>query len=125
MKAVPVPSTVSSQIGQILVRCRPRNTSILFSLLLSGNKLVQLVHPKNVVFPLQDLLILVTFVNQLDALRTGDTFTPLCLPSFNPEVKCFAVQYSTILIASTGVSLCVSFFTIRRYMLRSLDDGFF
>lgn len=83
--AVPLPARLSTRLSQALVRLRPRHASLLFVVLLSGNRLIQLVHPKHRCLPLKDLLLLSTFVGHLDSLRTSDVFTPLCLPAFNSK----------------------------------------
>ena len=58
---------------------------MLYGMLVAGSRLVTLVQPKNKAHacPPRDLLLLINFVNNLPSLRTSESWTPLCLPTFN------------------------------------------
>ena len=78
-----VPPEARANAAQIL-----RNSGLkdmLYAMLVADTKLVCLVEPKNKAHacPPRDLLLLVNFVNNLPSLRTSESWTPLCLPTFN------------------------------------------
>lgn len=58
---------------------------VLFSILLAGKKLVTLIRPRHQALHPTDLLILINLVTSWSSFRIGETWTPICLPKFNPS----------------------------------------
>ncbi|EFA85192.1 DUF254 family protein [Heterostelium album PN500] len=60
-----------------------RHESVLFALLVAGNKLVSFVKQKKYSLKPQDIHIVMNFVSSTSSFRESETWTPICLPNFN------------------------------------------
>jgi len=82
--------TARAKIGAILKK--NRNKSLLYSILLSGTKLVNWVHMAGRPMDVRDMAILVNFVTNSQSLRSSESWAPICLPHFSDEVPCIGVD---------------------------------
>eukprot|EP00471_Norrisiella_sphaerica_P009999 CAMPEP_0184492186 /NCGR_PEP_ID=MMETSP0113_2-20130426/22549_1 /TAXON_ID=91329 /ORGANISM="Norrisiella sphaerica, Strain BC52" /LENGTH=430 /DNA_ID=CAMNT_0026876859 /DNA_START=1 /DNA_END=1290 /DNA_ORIENTATION=+ len=71
-------SECRDRVGAILKSHRTKN--LLFAVLLAGSKVVSLVRIKDKILYPSDLLLLTNFVNNSQSLRSGEGWTPICLP---------------------------------------------
>jgi vacuolar fusion protein MON1 len=83
-KTLRLPKSIRYSIGDALVKNIPDKS--LFSILVADNQIVHLGRSKKygALQPL-DLLLLLNFINSNSAIRSSETWTPLCLPGFSPE----------------------------------------
>ncbi|XP_024535970.1 vacuolar fusion protein MON1 homolog [Selaginella moellendorffii] len=71
-------------------------SGVLFALLMSGYKVINMVGPRKASLHPDDLFLLSNFVSSSDSFRTTESFSPVCLPHYNPNAFVYAyVQYLT------------------------------
>lgn len=75
-------------IGDLLLKNRV--PKLMFSLLISGDRLVQLISNKKYTLQMSDLLLLSNFVNSSASMRTMETWTPVCLPALSSSQYVYA-----------------------------------
>jgi vacuolar fusion protein MON1 len=62
-----------------------KTSPALFSIIISGKKLVTMIRPKDKALHPADLLILINFVTNVTSFKSSDSWAPLCLPKFNSK----------------------------------------
>eukprot|EP00466_Bigelowiella_natans_P013333 jgi/Bigna1/75391/fgenesh1_pg.34_\ len=72
-----------TRVGNTLKSHRTKN--LLFAVLLAGSQVVSLVRIKDKVLHPSDLLLLINFVNNSQSLRSGEGWTPICLPQVSTK----------------------------------------
>lgn len=108
-------SLLKSAINETIMsdRVPPKSNSPLFALVLAGNKLVNIVRPKDRALHPTDLLLLVNFVCNLVSLRSSEScWTPVCLPKFNST----GYLYAHVSFLQQDISLV---------LLTAQQDGFY
>lgn len=110
-QALPLDPTLRHDLAQALVNIcasTPGLQPVLYALLLSGNRLVTLVEPRDPPWHrlrASDLLLLSNFLTTQPFFRTeNETWTPICLPRFNDTgflyafVACMDPRHSLYLL---------------------------
>ncbi|KAG7477998.1 hypothetical protein MATL_G00075720 [Megalops atlanticus] len=78
---LPLPSSSRDVISSSLQAAKAK--SLVFSILLAGNRLVTLVRKKDQFLHHMDLHLLFNLVGSSSSFREGEGWTPICLPKFN------------------------------------------
>ncbi|XP_066527524.1 vacuolar fusion protein MON1 homolog A [Hoplias malabaricus] len=78
---IPLSSSARDVVSSSLQAARAR--SLVFSILLAGNRLVTLVRKKDQFLHHMDLHLLFNLVGSSSSFREGEGWTPICLPKFN------------------------------------------
>ena len=63
---------------------KSKRENLLYSILFHQSKVVSLIQPKSPALLVPDLLLLSNFVTNSTAFRSVESWTPICLPHFNP-----------------------------------------
>jgi len=87
-KPLMMPKQTRTMIGDVLMRNRV--PKLMFSLLLSGDRLVHLISHKKYTMHMSDLLLLSNFVNSSSSMRSMETWTPVCLPALSSAQYTYA-----------------------------------
>ncbi|KAM7527931.1 hypothetical protein LguiB_031341 [Lonicera macranthoides] len=70
------------------------DSGVLFALLMSKHKVISLVGAQKASLHPDDMLLLANFVMSSESFRTSESFSPICLPRYNPMAFLYAyVQY--------------------------------
>ncbi|KAJ8478826.1 hypothetical protein OPV22_022553 [Ensete ventricosum] len=84
------------------------DSGVLFALLMCKNKVVSLVGTQKASLHPDDMLLLSNFIMSSESFRTSESFSPICLPRYNPMVFLYAYvhfldvdTYLTLLTASS------------------------
>ncbi|XP_010542593.1 PREDICTED: protein SAND [Tarenaya hassleriana] len=59
-------------------------SNVLFALLMCGHKVISLVGAQKASIHPDDLLLLSNFIMSSESFRTSESFSPICLPRYNP-----------------------------------------
>ncbi|PRP83404.1 hypothetical protein PROFUN_09432 [Planoprotostelium fungivorum] len=100
-----LPPQTRASIAQVLQQAQ--HTDLLYSIMIAGHQLINLVRPKKYVLQPADLHLVINFVHASTALRNGnENWTPLCLPKFNDTgflhaYVCFIAPDVCLLLLST------------------------
>jgi hypothetical protein len=81
------PTKISVSPGPICTHCRADSCAqeLLYVLLLADDKIVTLLRPRKHSIHPTDLHLLLNVLSSSPALRTAETWLPICLPKFNPD----------------------------------------
>ncbi|KAJ7538747.1 hypothetical protein O6H91_11G062000 [Diphasiastrum complanatum] len=89
---LPLPYTARQAAGAALQDVA--DSGVLFALLMCGSKVISIVGPRKASLHPDDFLLLSNFVSSSDSFRRTETFSPICLPCYNPTAFLYAyVQY--------------------------------
>ncbi|CAL9770379.1 unnamed protein product [Musa acuminata subsp. burmannicoides] len=66
------------------------DSGVLFALLMCKNKVVSLVGTQKASLHPDDMLLLSNFIMSSESFRTSESFSPICLPRYNPMVFLYA-----------------------------------
>ncbi|XP_024371446.1 vacuolar fusion protein MON1 homolog isoform X2 [Physcomitrium patens] len=66
------------------------DSGALFSLLMSGSKVISLATPRKSSLSPNDIFLLSNYVSSSDSFRTTESFFPVCLPGYNPTAFLYA-----------------------------------
>ncbi|KAH9576755.1 hypothetical protein CY35_01G180200 [Sphagnum magellanicum] len=89
---LPLPYATRQAAGAAL-QATP-DAGVLFGVLMCGSKVISVVGPRKGVLSPNDILLLFNFVSSSDAFRRTESFSPVCLPGYNPTAFLYAyVQY--------------------------------
>ncbi|GAB5363613.1 hypothetical protein AAMO2058_000898800 [Amorphochlora amoebiformis] len=80
-----------------------RTKNMLFGVLLAGKEVVSLVRIKETVLLPTDLLLLTNFVTNSQSLRSGEAWTPICLPQVSS--KGYVWAYVCFIIGDLSLTL--------------------
>ncbi|XP_030633610.1 vacuolar fusion protein MON1 homolog A [Chanos chanos] len=78
---LPLSSSARDVVSSSLQAAKAK--SLVFSILIAGNRLVTLVRKKDQFLHHMDLHLLFNLVNSSSSFREGEGWTPVCLPKFN------------------------------------------
>ncbi|KAJ3092649.1 Vacuolar fusion protein mon1b [Quaeritorhiza haematococci] len=78
-----MPSRLRQKVGTVLTTGAPK--SLLFGILFAHGKLINLVRPRRHTLHPSDLHLLINMVYSSSNFRTAESWTPICLPRFNPR----------------------------------------
>ncbi|XP_051528797.1 vacuolar fusion protein MON1 homolog B-like [Myxocyprinus asiaticus] len=94
---LPLASSLRDSLSQILQKAITPN--LVFSILIAKNQLVTIVQEKMVIEDARldpaDLHLLLNLIGASSAFQAGEIWTPICLPSFNPD--CYFYAYISYL----------------------------
>jgi len=76
-----------AKIASVLKKARSKE--VLFAIMLTGNRLMHMVHKDRPMHPC-DMLILMNLVNNSQSLRSSDSWTPICAPKFSEKGYLYA-----------------------------------
>lgn len=82
--SLPLPATVRSQTSQALQTALTSSRSA-FALILSGDTVAALAYTGKQPLQQWDVILLLNFLKSNQSLKQAETFTPLCLPTYNPN----------------------------------------
>ncbi|PWA41249.1 vacuolar fusion protein MON1 [Artemisia annua] len=103
---VPLPYATRQVAGSILQDVA--DSGVLFAMLMCGNKVVSLVGAQKVSLHPDDMLLLANFVMSSESFRTSESFSPICLPRYNPMAFLHAyvhfIDVDTYLVLLTSSS---------------------
>nr|QIA97565.1 SAND family protein [Celmisia lyallii] len=103
---LPLPYPTRQAAGAILQDVA--DSGVLFAMLMCKYKVVSLVGAQKVSLHPDDMLLLANFVMSSESFRTSESFSPICLPRYNPMAFLHAyVQYfdvDTYLVLLTSSS---------------------
>ncbi|XP_022730686.1 vacuolar fusion protein MON1 homolog [Durio zibethinus] len=66
------------------------DSGVLFAILMCKHKVISLVGAQKASLHPDDMLLLSNFVMSLESLRTSESFSPICLPRYNPMAFLYA-----------------------------------
>ncbi|KAK9169244.1 hypothetical protein Syun_001384 [Stephania yunnanensis] len=66
------------------------DSGVLFAILMCKHKVVSLVGAQKASLHPDDMLLLANFVSSSDSFRTSESFSPICLPKYNPMAFLYA-----------------------------------
>ncbi|XP_060766575.1 vacuolar fusion protein MON1 homolog B-like isoform X2 [Neoarius graeffei] len=94
---LPIASSFRDSLSQILQKAITPN--LVFSILIAKNQLLTIAQEKMVIEDAKldpaDLLLLLNLIGASSAFQAGEIWTPICLPSFNPD--CYFYAYISYL----------------------------
>uniref|UniRef100_A0A3B4E3I9 Vacuolar fusion protein MON1 homolog n=1 Tax=Pygocentrus nattereri TaxID=42514 RepID=A0A3B4E3I9_PYGNA len=94
---LPISSSFRDSLSQILQKAITPN--LVFSILIAKNQLLTIVQEKMVIEDARldpaDLHLLLNLIGASSAFQAGEIWTPICLPSFNPD--CYFYAYISYL----------------------------
>lgn len=94
---LPMASSFRDSLSQILQKAITQN--LVFSILIANNQLVTIVQERMVIEDAKlnpsDLHLLLNLIRASSAFQSGEIWTPICLPSFNPD--CYFYAYISYL----------------------------
>uniref|UniRef100_A0A672NPY1 Vacuolar fusion protein MON1 homolog n=1 Tax=Sinocyclocheilus grahami TaxID=75366 RepID=A0A672NPY1_SINGR len=94
---LPLASSLRDSLSQILQKAITPN--LVFSILIAKNQLLTIVQEKMVIDEARlepaDLHLLLNLIGASSAFQAGEIWTPICLPSFNPD--CYFYAYISYL----------------------------
>jgi hypothetical protein len=103
VKPLIVSKQVRTTLGDILLRNKV--PKLMFSLLISGDRLVHLIQNKKYTLQMTDLLLLMNFVNSSTSMRSSETWTPLCLPALSSSQYVYVyVNFLNLDVGSSPLS---------------------
>lgn len=73
----------------------------MYCCLVNNNRVVQIIHNKKFSIKVEDLLLLMNFVNSSTSMKTSETWTPICLPGISTE------QYVYAYIDFLALDMCI------------------
>lgn len=117
-----MPRTLRSRVGSALRK--GKIPSLLYAVMIAGDRLVNLVRGKDRVFHSYDLLLLLNTVTNSQSLRSSESWTPICLPKFSDKGYLYAyVCYLADDISLTLITGSDSAFSdMQASKVRILDD---
>lgn len=122
MPCLRVEAAVRARAGQVVKSHRTR--SLLFAVLMAGKKIVTMVRIKDKVLSPSDLLLLMNFVNNSQSLRSGEAWTPICLPDVSS--KGYVWAYVCFLRGDLSLTLVSAdkneFFQLQEVKRRVMDQ---
>lgn len=105
LQVMRLPGATRSRVQTALKKASAKSKSLLYSLLIAGGRLVNIVKPKDRVLHASDLHILINFVTNSQSLRSSESWTPICLPRFSD--KGFLYAY----VCFIADDICLTFVT--------------
>ncbi|KAJ0465137.1 putative vacuolar fusion protein Mon1 [Helianthus annuus] len=88
---LPLPYATRQIAGAVLQDVA--ESGVLFAMLMCKYKVVSLVGAQKAVLHPDDILLLANFVMSSESLRTSESFSPICLPRYNPMAFLLAYIY--------------------------------
>ncbi|XP_053159104.1 vacuolar fusion protein MON1 homolog B-like isoform X3 [Hemicordylus capensis] len=105
VRCLPLPASLRDSLGTLLQKAITPN--LVFSILVARSQLVTTVQEKTVIDDCRleptDLHLLLNLIGATSAFQTGEIWTPICLPCFNPD--CYFYAYISYLDAKCTVCL--------------------
>ncbi|XP_053159088.1 vacuolar fusion protein MON1 homolog B-like isoform X1 [Hemicordylus capensis] len=105
VRCLPLPASLRDSLGTLLQKAITPN--LVFSILVARSQLVTTVQEKTVIDDCRleptDLHLLLNLIGATSAFQTGEIWTPICLPRFNPD--CYFYAYISYLDAKCTVCL--------------------
>ncbi|XP_042307602.1 vacuolar fusion protein MON1 homolog B [Sceloporus undulatus] len=105
VRCLPLPASLRDSLGTLLQKAITPN--LVFSILVAQSQLVTAVQEKTVIEDCRleptDLHLLLNLIGATSAFQTGEIWTPICLPRFNPD--CYFYAYISYLDADCTVCL--------------------
>lgn len=83
-----MPRSARSRIGSALRKGKTK--SLLYCILMAGNRIVNLIRGKDRVLHTADLQLLINTVTNSQSLRSSESWTPICLPKFSDKGYLYA-----------------------------------
>lgn len=97
VRCLPIASSFRDSLSQILQKAITPN--LVFSILIAKNQLLTIAQEKMVIEDAKldpaDLHLLLNLIGASSAFQAGEIWTPICLPSFNPD--CYFYAYISYL----------------------------
>mmetsp|Transcript_53084 Transcript_53084/g.88245 ORF Transcript_53084/g.88245 Transcript_53084/m.88245 type:complete len:358 (+) Transcript_53084:445-1518(+) len=122
-----LPFSVRSDITKALLS-NTKTLNIVYGVIACGFKVVSVVRPRKHTLHVQDLLLLLHFVNSSSGFKTGETWSPICLPNFND--KGFLYAYIHFLSPTVSIALLTAdsklfheFSTCKNSIVRFLEES--
>eukprot|EP00898_Chlorokybus_atmophyticus_P005629 jgi/Chlat1/6067/Chrsp4S06346 len=85
---LPLPHGVRRAIGILMQRLAL--PGLMFGVLLAGSSVVTLLRPKKQSLQPSDIILLTNFICASESFRISESFSPFCLPAFNPKAFLYA-----------------------------------
>ncbi|CAH0394975.1 unnamed protein product [Bemisia tabaci] len=85
VRVLPLAPTARDDISNIIVSACSKIKNLVFALLIANNQLITLVRMKKYELQPSDLHLLFNLVNSSESFKTAESWTPICLPLFNPS----------------------------------------
>lgn len=82
---LPMEANIRDSITSTIISNCSKIKDLVFAVLLAKNKLITLVRMKNCYMHTDDLRIIFNLVQCTESFRTAESWTPICLPKFNPN----------------------------------------
>ncbi|XP_053228063.1 vacuolar fusion protein MON1 homolog A-like isoform X2 [Podarcis raffonei] len=105
VRCLPLQASLRDSLGTLLQKAITPN--LVFSILVARSQLVTTVQEKTVIEDCRleptDLHLLLNLIGATSAFQTGEIWTPICLPRFNPD--CYFYAYISYLDAECTVCL--------------------
>ncbi|KAL8164162.1 UNVERIFIED_CONTAM: hypothetical protein K2H54_047042 [Gekko kuhli] len=105
VRCLPLQPALRDSLGSLLQKAITPN--LVFSILVARSQLVTTVQEKTVIDDCRleptDLHLLLNLIGATSAFQTGEIWTPICLPRFNPD--CYFYAYISYLDADCTVCL--------------------
>ncbi|KAM3844058.1 vacuolar fusion protein MON1 homolog B isoform 1-T2 [Vipera latastei] len=105
VRCLPLPASLRDSLGTLLQKAITPN--LVFSILVARSQLVTTVQEKTVIEDCRleptDLHLLLNLIGATSAFQTGEIWTPICLPRFNPD--CYFYAYISYLDSECTVCL--------------------
>uniref|UniRef100_A0A8C6X6L9 Vacuolar fusion protein MON1 homolog n=1 Tax=Naja naja TaxID=35670 RepID=A0A8C6X6L9_NAJNA len=105
VRCLPLAASLRDSLGTLLQKAITPN--LVFSILVAGSQLVTTVQEKTVIEDCRleptDLHLLLNLIGATSAFQTGEIWTPICLPRFNPD--CYFYAYISYLDSECTVCL--------------------
>lgn len=114
--------TTRQRVGSALRK--GKTPSLLYAVLIAGDRFVNLIRGKDRVFHSYDLLLLLNTVTNSQSLRSSESWTPICLPKFSDRGYLYA--YVCYLAEDVSLSLITgsdsAFSEMQEAKVRILED---
>ncbi|XP_026539923.1 vacuolar fusion protein MON1 homolog B isoform X1 [Notechis scutatus] len=105
VRCLPLAASLRDSLGTLLQKAITPN--LVFSILVAGSQLVTTVQEKTVIEDCRleptDLHLLLNLIGATSAFQTGEIWTPICLPRFNPD--CYFYAYISYLDSECTICL--------------------
>uniref|UniRef100_A0A1I8IQP4 Vacuolar fusion protein MON1 homolog n=2 Tax=Macrostomum lignano TaxID=282301 RepID=A0A1I8IQP4_9PLAT len=89
VQCLPLPKSTRDAVGDAICS-GARVKDLVFGILLSGTKLVSLVHMKRQYLHPLDMHLIINLINCTESFKTSQAWTPICLPKFDASGNLYA-----------------------------------